>query len=206
MKRNGAENIFPYIKTEKKTATEAFKNIGTTINLGDFWSWAHSDMLGNTERGKLAEFLVAIAIGQHNNLTDSWNRYDLCTDHGIRIEVESSGYIQTWEQVKESKIIFSIRPTCGWNSITAQYDTQRSRQSDIYVFCLLKHKDQATVNPLDLNQWDFYVLPTAVLNELMPRRKTLTLSGVIKCGAVLCDFSHLHETIKKAGKTVEVVK
>jgi len=29
------------------------------------------------------------------------------------------------------------------------------------VFCVLKHKDQATLNPLDLSQWDFYVLSTA---------------------------------------------
>ena len=195
-------NILPYIKTEKKRGTEEFENIGVAkIKLSEFWSCAYSDLLGNTERGKLAEFLVAISIGQHKNLTDSWNRYDLCTDDGIRIEVKSSAYIQTWEQVRESKIIFSIRPTFRWDSLTNQYGSQRSRQSDVYVFCLLKHRDQNTINPLDVNQWDFYVLPTAVLNELMPHQKSLTLGGVIKYGAVLCDFCHLEEKIKKAGKT-----
>jgi hypothetical protein len=28
----------------------------------------------------------------------------------------------------------------------------------VYVFCHLKHKDQHTIDPLKLEQWDFYVL------------------------------------------------
>lgn len=31
--------------------------------LADFWSWAHSDLMGNTERGILAEYIVACSLG-----------------------------------------------------------------------------------------------------------------------------------------------
>lgn len=34
----------------------------TDITINDFWSWAYSDLLNNTSRGILAEFLVHSAI------------------------------------------------------------------------------------------------------------------------------------------------
>ncbi|MHC4616924.1 MAG: hypothetical protein ACYTEQ_04130 [Planctomycetota bacterium] len=33
------------------------------LTLGDFWSWAYSDVLNNRNRSILAEFLVASALG-----------------------------------------------------------------------------------------------------------------------------------------------
>ena len=47
------------IKPTKKNGNECFENINKKIVLKDFWSWAYSDLMGNTERGKLAEFIVA---------------------------------------------------------------------------------------------------------------------------------------------------
>lgn len=40
--------------------TEKFTLNGedTEIAISDFWSWAYSDLLNNTSRGVLAEFLV----------------------------------------------------------------------------------------------------------------------------------------------------
>lgn len=37
-------------------------------------------------------------------------------------------------------------------------------QADIYVFALLAHRIKLTIDPLDLDQWKFYVLPTSVLD------------------------------------------
>ena len=39
------------------------------------------------------------------------------------------------------------------------YSEEKLRRADIYIFCLLGHKDQTTINPMNLNQWVFYVLP-----------------------------------------------
>jgi hypothetical protein len=46
------------------------------------------------------------------------------------------------------------------------------------VFALLAHTDKATVNPLDLDQWSFYAVPTAKLEERIGRRRSLSLKTV----------------------------
>lgn len=33
------------------------------LTLGDFWSWAYSDLLSNGNRSVFAEFIVGIALG-----------------------------------------------------------------------------------------------------------------------------------------------
>ena len=48
------------------------------------------------------------------------------------------------------------------------------------VFCVLNHKDQRTLDPLNLDQWDFYILPRSALNTLSMTQKTLGLSGLLK--------------------------
>ena len=174
---------------------------GTIIgNVMDFWSWAYSDLIGNTERGTFAEYLVACALGVQNQVRITWNRYDLISPEGITIEVKASGYIQMWEQTNRSSLSFGIQPTIGWDSKTNRYDTERIRQSQIYVFCVHKHSDQETVNPLEINQWDFYLLPTRILNEKVGPQKRITLSALIKIGAEICAYENLHARIVALGK------
>lgn len=163
--------------------------------LVDFWAWAHSDLLGNAERGTLGEYLIACALGVQNTTRVAWDKYDLKSPEGIAVEVKTSGYLQTWEQSELSKIIFSIPPTFGWDSKTNLYDSTQKRQADIYVFCVHKHQEQETANPLDLEQWDFYLLPTSVLDEKSKSQKTITLSTLIKLGAVKCEFSEIHKKL-----------
>lgn len=163
--------------------------------LEDFWSWAYSDLLGNTERGALAEYIVACALGIQNQERITWDKYDLLSPEGIAIEVKTSGYLQTWEQKDLSKPIFGIQPTLGWNSKTNEYDKIKRRQAEIYVFCLHKHVEQETANPLDLNQWNFYLLATKILNEKIGYQKSISLSSLLKIGAIPCPFAELHKKI-----------
>ena len=163
--------------------------------LEDFWSWAYSDLLGNTERGALAEYIVACAMGIQNKERIAWDKYDLLSAEGIAIEVKTSGYLQTWEQKGLSKLIFGIQPTLAWDSKTNEYDTLKKRQADIYLFCVHKHKEQQTVNPLDLKQWDFYLLPAKVLNEKVGNQKSITLSSLLNIGAIPCEYADLHRKI-----------
>ena len=116
--------------------------------LTEYWKWAHSDLLGNTERGILAEYLVRLALNITSNRL-SWDKYDLLYKERIRIEVKSSAYIQTWGQKELSSISFSISPSLGWDVNSNSYEDTRKRQSDIYVFCLLDCKDQSVVQPTD---------------------------------------------------------
>lgn len=165
--------------------------------LSDYWSWAHSELLCNTERGIIAEYLVACALGIQKNDRESWDKYDLLSSNGIRIEVKASGYIQTWAQKELSKIVFGVHKSYGWNSTSGKYDDTQKRQSDVYVFCVHKHKEQDTVNPLNAKQWDFYVVSTKFLNDKIGNQKTISLSSVEKLEAIKCSYSQLKETIER---------
>ncbi|MFZ5945061.1 MAG: hypothetical protein ACOYVD_13235 [Bacillota bacterium] len=196
--KNGCK--YPAIETKKKSGNEQFLNAGDDVRtLRDFWAWAYSDIIGNTERGKLAEYIVAMALGITQGISVSWDKYDLLSKEGIRLEVKTSAYLQSWDQQSLSKISFGIQPTYGWDSVTNEYDTDKKRQSDVYVFCVLKHKDQATLNPLNLSQWEFYVLSTATLNKAMPGQKTISLNSLLDIGAKQCEYAMLYKTIKSEG-------
>lgn len=58
------------------------------------------------------------------------------------------------------------------------------RQADVYVFALenCTIQDMVNPNPLDLSQWEFYVLPTSKLNE-RGAQGTISLPLLAKLGA-----------------------
>jgi len=62
-----------------------------------------------------------------------------------------------------------------WNPETGEYGTQKGRYSDAYVFALLTERDKDKVDPLDLRQWEFYVVPTFVLNRELGNAKSISL-------------------------------
>lgn len=141
---------------ELKSGSEPITSGGapTGVQLLDFWRWSVSDLLDNATRGVFAEFLVGTALGYLDGaVRTEWDAYDLETADGITIEVKSAAYLQTWHQDKLSQISFGIAPTLGWTALTNTYSTQRKRQADVYVFCLLDHRDKRTVDPLDTDQW-----------------------------------------------------
>jgi hypothetical protein len=73
----------------------------------DFWRWAFSDLRTNIVRGVLAEYLVARAVGDLSPLRKAWDNWDVTTATGIKVEVKSSAYLQSWNQRKLSAITFS---------------------------------------------------------------------------------------------------
>ncbi len=50
---------------------------GTDRTVCDYWTWAFSDVLGNTERGVLAEYFVALALKVDHTPRKNWLPYDL---------------------------------------------------------------------------------------------------------------------------------
>jgi hypothetical protein len=186
------------VKTIMKTGKEPFIFNGDNlpINVLSFWQWSTSELLGNALRGVLAEFIVASTIDILDSPREEWDAYDLITKDGLKIEVKSSAYLQSWKQKELSKISFGIQPTVVWdennqwsdNNTRSQY---AKRQADVYVFCLLAHKDKPTANPLDLSQWEFYVLDTKVLNDKVPLQKTISLSSLLKLNPIKASYSEL---------------
>jgi hypothetical protein len=131
----------------------------------DFWRWSAYDLVSNATRGVLAEYSVATALGIADGVRSEWNSFDLLTKDGIKIKVKSAAYLQSWGHEERSKIIFGIRPTRLWSSTDGTTEAEAKRQANVYVFCLFKHDDKDSLDPLDLDQWEFYLLRASVLDE-----------------------------------------
>ena len=87
-----------------------------------------------------------------------------------------------------------MRETLAWDPDTGEFADTAQRHADVYVFAMLSHTDKSTVNPLDLDQWVFYVLATQVLNKRS--RQSLSL-GALQALADPVTFSGLREAVKK---------
>ncbi len=192
-----------YSNPEPRDPSQPFHDGGTKLDfsLVDFWQWSASDLLNNVTRGHLAEFIVARALGAADGVRIVWAAYDLLLPvaggRELKIEVKSAAYLQGWEQDQLSRIQFDIRKTKLLDQNTSRYAGTAKRQSDVYVFALLKHQDRPTVNPLDLSQWDFYVVPTTTLDQEMPAAQSLSLPALKKLTAAV-PYSALRPTVSKA--------
>jgi hypothetical protein len=177
--------------------------IGAT--LADFWGWSASDLVSNTMRGVLAEFIVARALGvSTEGVRTEWDAYDLCLADGTTIEVKSAAYLQSWHQQELSTITFRIPKTRAWSADTGLYQTIVTRQAAVYVFAVLRHSDKATVNPLDVSQWRFHVLPTAVLNERARSQHSITLNTLERLAGPGLRFEGLAPAVHRAAALASV--
>jgi len=142
-----------------------------------FWRWAYSQTLDNALRGVLAEYLVGLALGgPDRDASGEWDPYDLTTPDGVKVEVKSTAYLQSWAQKRKSTLVFNIPETNAWDSATGSWGLSRARQSDVYVFCVFNAVEPETADPLDMTQWDFYVAPTSRVNAALGGQKTVVLS------------------------------
>ena len=184
-------------KSLKKTGEEPFiiNNADAGIKLLDFWQWNQSDLLNNALRGKIAEFIVGKALNAVEGVRLEWDAFDLITAEGIKVEVKSAAYLQSWKQSRNSVIQFSIRPALAWEASTNTYATEVKRNADVYVFCLLKELDRSAVNPLDLNQWKFFVLPTEQINLEKGKQKMIGLNSLLKMNPAITDFTGLKAAV-----------
>ena len=144
----------------------------------DFWKWSVSDVLSNATRGRLAEFKVAMATNIDISIArNEWSPYDLVTPNGIKLEIKSAAYLQSWYQKALSGISFSIKKARHWDSAINKISLIPQRHADVYVFCILKHQDKKSVDPLNLDHWEFYVLATTELNSYTRSRHSITLNS-----------------------------
>jgi hypothetical protein len=170
--------------------------LGATVL--DFWRWGVSDLVSNATRGLLAEFIVANALGiDTSHVRDEWAAWDLTTPEGVKVEVKSAAYLQSWHQERHSSIQFSIKESQAWDPNTGKSSLLSVRLSDVYVFALLAHTDKTNLDPLNVNQWEFRVLPAAVMTERLAKQKTITLSSLNRiCGNAVA-YSQLREAVAR---------
>lgn len=167
------------------------------FDLLSFWQWSASDLLSNATRGIVAEYLVARALdADPEGVRDEWAAYDLRTKDGVKIEVKSAAYLQSWHQDegKLSRVSFVVPKTRAWDPLTNSLDEQPARQADVYVFALLAHQDKRTIQPLDVSQWIFYVLPTSLLDRRARSQHSITMPSLCK----LCERAVGYHDLKVA--------
>lgn len=192
--------IYRQIKAKPKSGAEKITDTGieTKYTLLDFWKLSVSDILSNATRGRFAEFIVGTAVGINPlQLRDEWDAYDLLTETGIKIEVKSAAYLQSWHQRQLSKITFSIRTAKAWDGADGTSRGEMKRHADVYVLCHLKHLDSDTIDPLKMEQWDFYVLPTFKLDNYERSQKSITLN-LLRRLAEPKNYAELRSEIEKA--------
>ncbi len=190
---------FPKILTTKKTGHEKFslneKELG--FDVASFWAWSSSELLGNALRGVLAEYIISKSINCKEQLREEWDAFDLISPEGITIEVKSSSYLQSWAQSKLSIISFGIQPTTALDPSTNKYSKVRKRQADVYIFCVYAHKCQETANPLNIEHWEFYVIPTSVLNENCKQQKSISLARLLTLNPLMPSYNEIHSAVIK---------
>ncbi len=186
------------------TGSEHFILEGSQLkaSLIDFWKWAYGDFVNNIHRSVLAEYIVALGLGiAHSQSEDcrvQWQPCDLITPEGLRIEVKSAAYVQSWDIRYPDHVSYRIAPAQLPDPVDGYVDgAPKQRNCDVYVFCLYKatSPDQ---NPLDLDLWEFSILKTSILDAERPYQKTITLPSLEKLDPVLCIFNDLPEGLHKA--------
>jgi ribosomal protein L36 len=198
--------------SHRMKGNEQFHNNG--VNLGfdllSFWQWFGSHLTSSAFRGNLAEYLVKQATGAQGDpdapktedVRATWDDCDLVfpkTRKGI--EVKSSAYLQDfgWEREKHSRPTFGIAPSASWNKAKGTRSKEVKRHSKVYVFCLLKEKEFEILDPMDVSQWTFWVVPTRLIDKFLPDKKTVglnTIEATLKVKKV--DYNGLREAVTKA--------
>jgi len=169
--------------------------VDINFTLLDFWAWAFSDVLTNTARGILAEFIVAKALDiDVKKPREAWAKFDLeYKDCGI--EVKSASYHQRWFQKRMSTISFNVPKRRAWNADTNQLEEKSQRQADFYVLSLLSEKDRTKINPLNINQWKFWIIETEFFNNRKRSQHSITYNSLIKeIGEPVC-YHQIKKTI-----------
>jgi hypothetical protein len=193
-------SLFPPLPRIKRSGEEVIHSDGKPVGprLIDFWKWSVSDLVSNATRGRLAEFIVASAIGADlRGVRNEWSPYDVKAPWGLTIEVKSAAFIQTWAQRGYSTISFSTRKSRAWDPSTNILSKELTRQAECYVFALLAHKERETIDPLNVCQWKFHVASTTIINARTRSQDSISYNSLIKlCGDPL-DYIHLRAELEK---------
>jgi hypothetical protein len=174
---------------------------GKQVTVLDFWQYAFSNINANVLRGAYAEFLVECAIKDLSKIEtrEAWGDWDVLGEDGTKIEVKCCSYIQDWDQQDYTKI--------QWGGLKAKelYYSEAIKpfkeignadyKSDVYVLALLKHKDHETLNILDLDQWDFYVLSRDQIRIVANNGPRVTAAMLIEHYIKVVGFKGLAEAI-----------
>lgn len=192
------------LRVMRKSGAEKFRDGPHEIeaNLLKFWQWSCSDLVSNTMRGVLAEYIVGLSLGIVNDgQRKEWDPYDLLLEDGTKIEVKSAAYVQSWKQDRNSAIQFGVPKRRAWDAERGILSEEIRRHADVYVLALLHNRDRETIDPMDLAQWEFYIVPTVVFDERERSQHSITLPSLKLIAGSPVNYSNLKEKVLDAAAT-----
>ena len=94
--------------------------------------------------------------------------------------------------------MFVVSKTRAWAVATNGQSREARRQADVYVFSFLASIGKTTIDPLNVNQRKFYVLPTPPLDARTRSQHSMTLKSLERlCGGAV-HYTELRKVIAKA--------
>ena len=137
----------------------------TDLSVNDFWQWYFSDMIDI--KSKLAEYLVTKAIdcGEPFN-TGYWSSHTVYYWER-RIEIRSASYMRS--SCDRSPSLKNVR-----------HIDIRTREGDMYIFCLLPGKTRKSADPLNLNNCRFYIVPMWYIDKVCMKYRTIQMEKVMR--------------------------
>jgi hypothetical protein len=186
---------------EPLNGSEPIRLDGTPLDFSaqSFWQWAYSDLLTTDIRAAFAEFLVGRALGvTQPRIRVDWKGYCHVLPNKVKIEVRSASYLKEGDTMPDSQVLFTIGKSRALDTASRTFSREFIRPAEVYVFSLLKYAGEPTVDPLDLNQWDFYVAPTTVIEEEMGDRHQVSLKRLQDFSTGPLGFHQIAEAVAKA--------
>jgi len=83
----------------------------------------------------------------------------------------------------------------NWDAATNLFSDELKRQADLYAFCLLAHQDKATLDPLNVSQWEFYIVRSSVLDVKFPAQKSIGLAALVRVGVLPIRYDKLKSSL-----------
>ncbi len=153
-----------------------YKDELTDLTILEYWRWHYSDIYDLQD--SIAEYIVCKALGltEAQNV-GNWTLFDL-TYRGKRIEIKETSYYHSWQSDEEPKSKTRVFGITKAYSVYQDNTSVFERQNDIYVFCLNTGYTKKESNPLQLKNWEFYVIPTWFINMQCGEAKSLSLSRI----------------------------
>lgn len=191
-----------------------FGGSALSSSIKDFWAWSMSRLIADGPRGDLAEFIVNMALGK--DITEpkrGWGECDVLYPYKgktIRIEVKCSTLLQAWDRSTPTKPTFSIAKTLSCDIEDTGYGyryvgrdgSPASRRSDVYVFCLFSEENRSVADPMVLDQWRFYIVPTSTIDNLLGDQRRISIQGLTRIGAIECDYAGIRQTVDRMAENI----
>ncbi|MBR6223216.1 MAG: hypothetical protein IKQ71_07245 [Lachnospiraceae bacterium] len=169
------------ISFEGLSGNEHFKyfDVDTDLSVMELWQWYFSDLFDI--KAVLVEYLVSKALGFESPYNIGYWTAHRLVYRGKVIDLRVTSYVR------------SLLLEDAMGSFVKSIDI-RSKESDLYIFCMNTGKTYKDADPLNINNWRFYVIPTWYLKAECGKNKSIHHTKVQRLVKEI-DFKELRKSV-----------